>query len=60
MSANGYYAQLAARDLGLPLIVTAQGERKMDATGALPAVSFPEHHTSNASLWGGYRDRLLI
>jgi glycogen(starch) synthase len=31
VSSNGLYAKLAARELGLPLIVTAQGERTMDA-----------------------------
>lgn len=33
VSANGYYALLAKQALGLPLVVTAQGERTMDATG---------------------------
>jgi len=32
VSANGLYAHLAARELDLPLIVTAQGERLMDAS----------------------------
>lgn len=31
ISANGYYALLAKRKLGLPLVVTTQGERTMDA-----------------------------
>ena len=31
ISANGYYAQTARRALRLPLVVTAQGERTMDA-----------------------------
>jgi len=31
VSANGYYAQIARRELRLPLVVTAQGERTMDA-----------------------------
>lgn len=31
VSSNGYYALLAKRELGLPLVVTAQGERTMDA-----------------------------
>lgn len=31
VSSNGYYALLAKRELGLPLIVSAQGERTMDA-----------------------------
>ena len=31
VSANGYYAQVARRALHLPLVVTAQGERTMDA-----------------------------
>jgi len=31
VSSNGYYALLAARALGLPLLVSAQGERTMDA-----------------------------
>lgn len=33
VSTNGYYALLARRALGLPLVVTAQGERTMDAAG---------------------------
>jgi len=33
VSCNGYYALLAKRETGLPLVVTAQGERTMDATG---------------------------
>ena len=32
VSANGYYAGIAKRELGLPLVVTTQGERTMDAT----------------------------
>jgi glycogen(starch) synthase len=31
VSGNGHYAAVAARALGLPLIVTSQGERTMDA-----------------------------
>ena len=31
VSANGHYASIAARALGLPLVVTSQGERTMDA-----------------------------
>ena len=31
VSANGYYAQIARRALRLPLVVTTQGERTMDA-----------------------------
>lgn len=31
ISSNGYYALLAKRQLGLPLVVTAQGELTMDA-----------------------------
>jgi glycosyltransferase involved in cell wall biosynthesis len=31
VSANGHYASIAARALNLPLIVTSQGERTMDA-----------------------------
>ncbi len=31
VSSNGYYAQVARRALRLPLVVTAQGERTMDA-----------------------------
>ena len=31
VSANGYYAQVARRELRLPLVVTTQGERTMDA-----------------------------
>lgn len=33
ISSNGYYAMLAKQALGLPLVVTAQGELTMDATG---------------------------
>lgn len=32
VSGNGYYALAASRALGLPLVVTTQGERTMDAT----------------------------
>ena len=32
VSSNGYYARMAKEALGLPLVVTAQGERTMDAT----------------------------
>lgn len=32
ISANGFYALIAKRELNLPLIVTTQGERTMDAT----------------------------
>ncbi len=32
VSSNGYYARFARQALGLPLVVTAQGERTMDAT----------------------------
>ena len=31
VSSNGLYAHIAARELGLPLILTTQGERTMDA-----------------------------
>lgn len=31
VSANGHYASIAQRALGLPLVVTSQGERTMDA-----------------------------
>jgi glycogen(starch) synthase len=31
VSVNGHYASIAARALGLPLVVTSQGERTMDA-----------------------------
>ena len=31
VSANGHYAAIAARALGLPLVVSSQGERTMDA-----------------------------
>jgi glycogen(starch) synthase len=31
VSSNGYYALLGKEELGLPLVVTAQGERTMDA-----------------------------
>ncbi len=33
VSSNGYYALLAKHALNLPLVVTTQGERTMDATG---------------------------
>lgn len=33
ISSNGYYAMLAKQALGLPLVVTAQGELTMDAGG---------------------------
>ena len=33
VSSNGHYARLVADDLGLPLVVTAHGERTMDAGG---------------------------
>ena len=33
VSSNGYYALLAKQELSLPLVVTTQGERTMDATG---------------------------
>ncbi len=33
VSVNGHYARIAAQQLKLPLVVTAQGERTMDATG---------------------------
>ena len=33
VSSNGYYARLASKELDLPLVVTAQGERTMDAAG---------------------------
>lgn len=33
ISTNGYYARHAARALGLPLVVTTQGELTMDASG---------------------------
>ena len=32
VSSNGHYARIARRELGLPLVVTTQGERTMDAT----------------------------
>ena len=32
VSANGHFASLAARELGIPLVVSTQGERTMDAT----------------------------
>jgi glycosyltransferase involved in cell wall biosynthesis len=40
VSTNGLYARLAARDLRLPLIVTAQGERLMDASGVYQRSTF--------------------
>ena len=40
VSVNGYYAHLAHEALGLPLIVTAQGERTMDATRVYERSSF--------------------
>lgn len=32
VSANGHFALMAAQELGIPLVVTTQGERTMDAT----------------------------
>jgi glycosyltransferase involved in cell wall biosynthesis len=32
VSSNGFYARIAKRELGIPLVVTTQGERTMDAT----------------------------
>ena len=32
VSSNGYFAHMASEELGLPLVVTTQGERTMDAT----------------------------
>jgi glycogen(starch) synthase len=40
VSANGHYAALASRDLRLPLIVTAQGERLMDANAVYERSAF--------------------
>jgi len=40
VSCNGYYALLAKRETGLPLVVTAQGERTMDATGLYQRSTF--------------------
>ncbi len=40
VSVNGHYARLASQVLGLPLIVTSQGERTMDATQAYEHSAF--------------------
>ena len=40
VSSNGHYGRLAAVDLGVPLVVTAQGERTMDATGLYERSAF--------------------
>jgi glycosyltransferase involved in cell wall biosynthesis len=40
VSSNGHYARLAARALKLPLVVTSQGERTMDATGVYERSAF--------------------
>jgi glycosyltransferase involved in cell wall biosynthesis len=40
VSTNGHYAYLSAQDLGVPLIVTSQGERLMDATGVYERSAF--------------------
>lgn len=43
VSSNGYYALEASRTLGLPLIVTAQGERTMDADRVFETSQFLNH-----------------
>jgi glycosyltransferase involved in cell wall biosynthesis len=40
ISSNGYYALLAKRKLGLPLVITAQGELTMDAGGLYQRPTF--------------------
>ena len=40
VSTNGHYAYLAAQDLNVPLIVTSQGERLMDATAVYERSAF--------------------
>jgi glycosyltransferase involved in cell wall biosynthesis len=40
VSSNGYYAMIAKRRLGLPLIVTAHGELTMDASGLYQRSAF--------------------
>lgn len=40
VSANGHYARIAAQALKLPLVVTSQGERTMDATGVYERSAF--------------------
>ena len=45
VSGNGHYARLAAGALGLPLVVTVQGERTMDASGI-----YQKSHFLNESL----------
>ncbi len=40
VSVNGHYARIAAQELKLPLVVTAQGERTMDATGVYERSQF--------------------
>jgi len=40
VSANGYYAMIAKRRLGLPLIMTAHGELTMDASGLYQRSAF--------------------
>ena len=40
VSANGHYARIAAEALHLPLVVTSQGERTMDATGVYERSAF--------------------
>jgi glycosyltransferase involved in cell wall biosynthesis len=40
VSANGYYARRVGRRLGLPIVVTSQGERTMDAGNAFARSAF--------------------
>lgn len=40
VSVNGHYARIAAQKLKLPLVVTSQGERTMDATGVYDRSAF--------------------
>ncbi len=49
ISSNGFYAHIAARDLSLPLVVTAQGELTMDAG----------HLYQRKSFMNGFLPRLL-
>lgn len=43
VSSNGHYARIAKRELGLPLVVTTQGERTMDATQLYRRSVFMNH-----------------
>jgi glycosyltransferase involved in cell wall biosynthesis len=54
VSINGYYALLAKKELGLPLVVTTQGERTMDATGIYQRSAFLNQVMRNLLLEGDY------